>query len=141
MAIRIPPPPPLARTDPALNRWLIEVASILSAAGGGIDPDQIVGFPELVAEVAALTQDVTDLQTSSENQQTQIGVINTQIGVINTHLSAIDNAITALQARAQVLNGIVAPAAGLGSVSDWYADTVAKHIYVKTGVATWLQIA
>lgn len=141
MAIRIPPPPPLARTDPALNRWLIEVASILSAAGGGVDPNQIVGFPELILQVAALSTTVTSVQTSVINLQSQINTINDALTVINNEISAIQNDVTALQNRGEILNGTAfPPAVGLGKNDDWYASTAAtKHIYVKVAGA-WVQI-
>lgn len=46
----------------------------------------------------------------------------------------------ALAAAPTVRNGTTAPAGALGNVNDWYADTVAKHIYVKTASATWTLI-
>lgn len=48
---------------------------------------------------------------------------------------------SALSSTPLVRNGSGAPAGALGNVSDWYADTTNKHIYVKTASATWTLIA
>jgi hypothetical protein len=37
------------------------------------------------------------------------------------------------------LHGTVPPAVGTGVEGDWYADTVAKHIHVKSG-GVWVLI-
>jgi hypothetical protein len=41
-----------------------------------------------------------------------------------------------VSARSQVFNGKAAPDPKLGHAGDWYANTVAKHIYVKTVTGT-----
>lgn len=124
--LRIPPPPNFAKTDPAFNRWLLEVTRILAAAGG-IDPTQIAGWNELVAQVAENTSDIASFSASVASLQSQI---NAQ-GVL----------ITALQGRNQVYNGTGGPPAGaLGIDNDWYYNrggAVGARLYIKV-LGSWL---
>lgn len=139
MALKIPPPPPLANVDQAFNRWLLELTSIL-ANSGGLSPDAIDGYPALVLQVAASAAAITILQGQVGGQSGSIAALQAQVTTLTLDLAAADNNITILLARPQVLNGVVDPAAGLGNVDDWYANTIgaAGHrIFVKTGVATW----
>ena len=100
--LKFPPPPMLTGELQILNRWLIELQSILNS-NGLIDPSSVQTLPTTIAQVAANTA--------------SIGVLNGEVVI--------------LQARNQVLNGIIAPVVGQGVDGDWYADTVGKHIYVK----------
>lgn len=118
-----------------LNRWLLELTSILTAQGE-IDPDAVQGLPTVYNQVGDNSVDI----------QTLFGIASAQSAAIN-NLSAIvtdlQTRVTALEARSQVFNGTGAPAAGLGNVGDWYANIgppvggVGARIYVKTAAATW----
>lgn len=140
MVQKIPPPPFFSGPEwQAFNRWLIELTSILSNEGG-IDPNQVTGLPALFIEVTGNTSDIAALQTAQGGQATQIAAIQTHLTTIDNEITTINGQITALGARGEILNGVVDPAAGLGKVNDWYANTAgaAGHrIFVKTGVATW----
>lgn len=143
MAQKLPPPPPIANQDQAFNRWLLEITSILSSAGG-IDPNSIVGLPEVIAESAANTLAIGVLDATVSNQGDRINTLESNIDTLQSEIVAINGQLTALGARAQVLNGAVDPAPGLGNVNDWYANTAgaAGHrIFVKTGAATWTAFA
>lgn len=139
MAQKIPPPPPIAANDPAFNRWLLELTSILSNEGG-ITPDEVTGLPAVITQVGVNTTNITALQGTTGGQGGQIATINGEITVINSEIVTINGQLTTLGARAQPLNGVGVPGAGLGNVGDWYANIgggVGARIYVKTGVATW----
>lgn len=58
----------------------------------------------------------------------------------STRIATTAFVTTALANTPLARNGSGAPAGALGSVNDWYADTTNKHIYVKTGAATWTLI-
>lgn len=139
MVQKIPPPPPIANQDPTFNRWLLELTAILNSAGG-IDPNSVAGLSEVIAQSAANALAITALQASTGGQSGAIVSLQNQVAALTTGLAAANSSITTLGARAQVLNGVAAPVGGTGNVNDWYADTVAKHVYVKTGVATWTLI-
>lgn len=139
MARKVPPPPPIANTDPAFNRWLLELTSILNA-GGGIDPGSVDGLDAVILQSAANALDIIALQDGQTVQSGDISLLQTQVAVIDGEIVVINGQLTTLGARAQVLNGVGAPAAGLGNVNDWYANiggAVGARIYVKTAVATW----
>jgi len=134
------------------NRWLHDLTAFVSATGG-IDVSQIPGYELLVAtvnqhdiDIAALTSQVStntlaiadntaDITTNTTNIANNAAAIATHTSQIAAHTSQI----ATLNARSQAFNGTVAPAAGLGVNGDWYSDTTAKHIYVKTGGA-WVLI-
>lgn len=133
MAQKIPPPPQFVGPQwQAFNRWLLELTSILGASGD-IDPNSVPGLSGVIAESTANAVAITALQGTT-------GAQGEEIIALQNDVIAIDGQLTTLGARAQVLNGAVAPDAGLGNVNDWYADTVAKHVYVKTAIATWTLI-
>jgi hypothetical protein len=123
-SLKLPPPPYMAKTDPAFNRWLIEVLAVLGAAGG-IDPTKIQGWNELVAQVAANTDDIkNNLDPAVQQLQLQT--------------SGNATAITNLQARNQVYNGTTPPAAGLGIDNDWYynrAGAAGARLYIRVAGA------
>ena len=127
--LKFPPPPTLPVALQPLNRWLIELQSILNSSGL-IDPSNVQSLPATIAQVVANTA--------------SIGVLNGEIGVLDGEVAAntasivtLNGEVATLQARNQVLNGTIAPVAGLGADGDWYADTAGLHIYVKvTGAWT-----
>lgn len=140
MAQKIPPPQLL--TGPqyeGFNRWLLELTSILSNEGG-ITPDEVTGLPAVITQVGTNTANITALQGTTGGQGSAITVLQGEITVINGEITTINGQLTTLGARAQVLNGVGVPGAGLGNVNDWYANIgggAGARIYVKTGIATW----
>lgn len=132
MVQRIPPPVGAAVKDPVFNRWLIELVNILNA-NGEIDPGSVAGLNALVVQVAASATAITALNTA-------VAANTAAITALNTSVAANTVAITALQARAQVRNGTGTPAAGLGSVGDWYGDTAGAagaRVWIKTAPGVW----
>ena len=128
-------------TDPQfqqLNRWLIEVQSILNSQGQ-IDPDNVVGLPTAYNQVGDNTVDIQTLFAAVQAQSTAINANTANIATNTANIAAL---AAALAARNQVYNDVVAPNNALGIVGDWYArtDVGNKHIYVKTAVATWTLI-
>lgn len=139
MALKVPPPPPMATSNPQFNRWLLELTSILSDQGG-IDPSEVAGLPELITQVATNTTDIATLETGQGGQGTAIATLESDVITINTEIVTINGQITTLSARAQPLNGVGVPNPGLGNVNDWYANIgggAGARIYVKTAVGTW----
>lgn len=140
MAQKIPPPPYFAGPEwEGFNRWLLELTSILSNQGG-INPEEVTGLPAVITQVGANTAGIAALGLTVAGQGGDINSLETSVTTLQGDIVTINGQLTTLGARAQVLNGIIDPAPGLGSVNDWYANTVgaAGHrIFVKTGVATW----
>lgn len=140
MAQKVPPPPQL--TGPqwqSFNRWLLEVTSILSNTGG-IDPTEVTGLPAVITQVGTNTEDIATLEAGQGGQAGDIATLQGDVGTINTEIGTVNGQITSLSARAQVLNGVGAPNAGLGNVNDWYANIgggAGARIYVKTAAGTW----
>lgn len=133
MAQKIPPPPPIANDDPAFNRWLLELTAILNA-GGGIDPNSVVGLPEVIAQSALNTVNIAALTTTVNSQGGSIIGLAASIASINAQITVINGQLTTLGARAQVFSGNVAPGAGLGVNNDWYYNTagaVGARLYIK----------
>lgn len=146
MPQKFPPPPFLTGELAPLNRWLIDIQGILNNSGQ-IDPQSVAGLPETEAQVVTNTNNITTLQHTTGSQSGQIAALQTRVTAntnnitTNTNsIATINGQITSLNSRAQVFNGSGVPAGGLGSVNDWYADTTNKHIYVKTGTASWTLI-
>jgi len=139
MTIKIPPPPQIANADPTLNRWLLELTSILNSQGS-VDPNSVEGLPALSSQVTTNTANILALQHSSTGQGASIVALQAQVTALQASLASTNVTVNALAANPVVHSGATAPAGGLGSVNDWYTDTVAKHVYVKTGVATWTLI-
>jgi len=129
---RVPPPPVLAVNDPAFNKWLIDLTNFINSGGGGIDPSLIPGYNALVATVNLHTTQISSLTVNVAANTSHIATLTTNVATLNTNVAA-------LNARPIVRNGTVAPGAGLGGNNDWYADTVAKHIYVKV-TGAWVLI-
>lgn len=139
MALKIPPPPPIASADPQFNRWLLELTSILSNQGG-IDPSEVTGLPSVITQVGVNTADIANLGGDIGNQGAAISVLQSDVTTINSAISTINGQITSLSARAQLLNGANAPTIADGNNNDWWASTGAtKHVYVKLAGA-WVLI-
>lgn len=127
---KVPPPPFMTKTkdNQTLNRWLLELTSILNSAGD-VDPGSVAGLAALVIQVTAQAAQITALQTLTTTQAGQITALQT---LTATHTGQI----AALQARNQVLNGAGVPGAGLGNNGDWYLNTVGvagSKLYLKLG--------
>jgi hypothetical protein len=139
MVAKLPPPPPIASRDPALNRWMVEITAIL-AASGGLDPTQIPGYAALQAQSAANAAAITTLNGEITTLNGEVATNTANIATNTANIATNTASIATLTGRAQVLNGVGAPAAGLGNVNDWYANVggaVGARIYVKTAVGTW----
>lgn len=142
MPIKFPPPPFLTNTSPEyqrLNRWLLDIQSILNSSGG-IDPDQVAGLAATTAQVVTNTGDITTLSGQIAAINTHLTTIDGEITTINGQITALNAAVVALQANPIVRRGTGAPAAGLGSVGDWYGDpagAAGSRIWIKTAVGTW----
>lgn len=129
MVSKVPPPPTLPQQFQQLNRWLLELQSILNSQGS-IDPSNIAGLPELFTQVAALAVEVTTLTAEV---------------AANTAAIATNTAnIATLTARNQILNGTGAPGAGLGNNDDMYIDNTGSSpgtlLYIKVAGA-WIATA
>ena len=162
MVLKIPPPPPIASRDPALNRWLLEITSILNSQGG-IDPNAVSGLAATTAQVASNTASIA---TNTIGITANTAAINAEVvraeaaeallaPLASPGLTGTPTAPTAaagtnttqlatcafVQARGGAThNGAGAPAVGLGAVGDWYGDPaggVGARIWIKTGAATW----
>jgi hypothetical protein len=147
MVQKLPPPPSFTSTNmedflrslPSFNRWLLELTAVL-ANNGGIDPNSIDGYQAVVDQVETNTANITSLQGTTGGQSVDILTLQGQVATLTADLAAANASITTLSARAQVRNGVGAPAAGLGNVNDWYANiggAVGARIYVKTAPAVW----
>jgi len=139
MTLKLPPPPQLPVSfggfGQQLNRWLLEIQSILNS-GGTIDPNNIQGLTALFAQVAVL---VTEVAANTAN----IAANTANIATNTASIAANTAAITALQARNQILNGAGAPIVGLGNNGDLYINNTGgagTRLYGKIGGA-WVAIA
>jgi hypothetical protein len=138
MALKLPPPPPIATGNPQFNRWLLEITSILSAAGG-IDPSQIPGYSALQAQVAALESTTGGQGSSISLLQLEVNANSSSISTLFSDVASINSELTTLGANAVVHSGAAAPVA-LFNNGDWYAKTGAPgHIYVQVAGA-WVLI-
>ena len=142
---RVPPPPPIAQNDPVFNRWLHDLTSFITE-GGGIDPGAIPGYDVLLSTVALHSSQIANhtiqIASNTSNISSLFTITSAHTAQINANTTAISNNTTnigTLFARSQVLSGAAAPAAGTGVDGDWFSDTIAKHIYVKSGGA-WVLI-
>lgn len=115
MTQKIPPPPQIASQFPELNRWFVEIQSILSN-NGGIDPDQLNGLEQGFAEIE---NQIVDLQRS-------ISIL--QLGLQTTN-QRLRNSPTLL-------------ADSIGVDGDWLAVTAtgARGVYVKVA-SVWVKVA
>lgn len=138
MVQKLPPPPPIANADPAFNRWLVEITAILSS-GGGIDTNQIAGFSALRNTVATHATQISSLTSRVTIAEGSISALTSRVTTAEGSISALQGSVASLSTRSQVLNGTAAPSAGTGANGDWFADTTAKHIYVKVS-GSWVLV-
>lgn len=146
MVQKVPPPPPLAVSDQALNRWLLSLTAILNSQGG-IDPGSVVGLPATTAQVGVNTTDIATISGEVTALNAQVATINGQITTINGQIAALsgqvatlNGAVLALQANPVLFNGAAAPAAALGKIGDWYGNLtggVGARVYIKTAAGVW----
>lgn len=139
MTLKLPPPPPIASSDPAFNRWCVELLSILSNTGG-IDPNSVQGLPEVIAQSAANAADITVLQGEVGGNTLNISTLQGQVAALTAAVATINGQITTLSARGELLFGAGPPAAGLGKVNDWFGDTAGAagaRVWIKKAVGVW----
>ncbi len=129
---KMPPPPPVAKLDPALNRWFLDLQAFINSGGGTIDPSLIPGYDALIAAVNLQTSQINTLLVNTAANTSSIHTLQLLVAALTTR-------VTALEARPIVRNGTTAPGAGLGRNGDWYADTNNLHIYVKV-TGAWVLI-
>ena len=114
MTLKIPPPPTLSKDFQQLNRWLLEIQSILNNQGS-INQDSVEGLPALTTQVAALAVQIAALTIETATNTTNIATNTTNIATNTANIATNTANIAALTARNQILNGAGVPAAGLGS--------------------------
>ncbi len=136
---KMPPPPPVAKLDPALNRWFLDLQSFINSGGGTIDPSLIPGYDALIAQVNLQTTQINSLLVNVAANTSSIHSLQASIVTINTSIATLATLVANLTARPIVRNGTAAPGAGLGNNGDWYADTNNLHIYVKV-TGAWVLI-
>jgi hypothetical protein len=138
MVQKIPPPPFLTGPEyEGLNRWLLELTSLLNDAGG-IDPGSVAGLSAVIEQSAANSLEILALQASTGDQSGAITVLQNEVAALTTSIATINSSITTLGARAQVFNGIAAPGAGLGVDNDWFYNRVGAvgfRLYIKVAGA------
>lgn len=140
MARKVPPPPKLSQDDQPLNRWLLELQSILNAQGT-IDPAEVAGLPALFLQVAANTFSILLLQNLTTAQGVSIAALQADVATIQGQIAALQVTVAAntanivtLLARNQVLNGNGVPAPALGADGDIYINNtggIGSTLYVK----------
>ena len=136
MVAKFPPPPTLPQQFQQLNRWLIELQSILNSQGT-IDPSSVDGLPALFTQVAGLATQVVALAA-------EVVTLTAEVATNTTDIATNTANIATLTARNQILNGTGAPAAGLGNNDDMYIDnagsTPGALLYIKIA-GTWVVTA
>ena len=137
--LKFPPPPTLPVALQPLNRWLIELQSILNSSGL-IDPSSVQSLPATIAQVVANTASIGVLNGEVAANTASIVTLNGEVAANTASIVTLNGEVATLQARNQVYNGSGAPVAGQGVNGDWYADTVGLHIYVKVAGAWSLVI-
>jgi len=135
MVLKIPPPPTLPTQFQQLNRWLLEIQSILNSQGT-IDPDQIAGLPALFTQVATNTANIA-ANTAA------IAAANIEITANTAAIATNTVNIATLTARNQILNGAGIPGAGLGNNGDLYINnTGAPSTFLYGKIAgSWVAFA
>jgi hypothetical protein len=149
MTIKFPPPPQLPISfggfGQRLNRWLIEIQSILDSQGL-IDPSNVNGLPALFTQVATLAGEVATLTAEVATNTADIVTNTANIATLTAEVAANSAAITALQARNQILNGAGVPISALGNNGDMYINNTGggiganNNLYAKIGGA-WSALA
>ena len=143
MVAKFPPPPTLPQQFQQLNRWLIELQSILNSQGL-IEPDQVDGLPALFTQVAALATQVAALAAQVATNTANIATNTANIATNTANIATNTANIATLAARNQILNGTGAPGAGLGNNDDMYINnagsTPGALLYIKIAGA-WVVTA
>ena len=142
MVAKFPPPPTLPQQFQQLNRWLIELQSILNSQGT-IDPYSVDGLPALFTQVAALATQVAAL-ARMVTLTAEVATNTTNIATNTANIATNTASIVTLTARNQILNGTGAPSAGLGNNDDMYIDnagsTPGALLYIKIA-GSWVVTA
>lgn len=149
MTLKVPPPPRLSREFQELNRWLLELQSILNSSGL-IDPGNVEGLAALTAQVASLATQVATLTANVATLTAQVATntaniaTNTANIATNTANIATNTAnIATLTARNQILNGSGVPGGGTGNNGDLYLNNTGgagTRLYGKIS-GSWVAIA
>jgi hypothetical protein len=129
MPLKLPPPPQLPVSfggfGQQLNRWLLEIQSILNS-GGTIDPSNVDGLPALIIQVETLATEVATLTAEVVANTADIATLIAEVAAntanIATNTADIATNTAALAALALIRNGAGAPAAGLGNNGDLYIN-------------------
>lgn len=140
MATKFPPPPFLTdQKFQSLNRWLLDVSSILNSEGT-IDPGTVNTLPETTTQVGDNTTSIATINGEITTLNGLIAAINASIASLSGQVAVLAAAVLVLQANPVVRFGAGAPAAGLGGVGDWYGDPagiIGSRIWIKTAVGVW----
>lgn len=141
MVAKFPPPPTLPQQFQQLNRWLIELQSILNSQGT-IDPDQVAGLPALFTQVAALATQVAALAAEVTTNTANIATNTANIATNSANIATNTASIVTLTARNQILNGNGAPGV-IGTAGDLYINnTGSAGSYLYGNIAgTWIAFA
>lgn len=137
MALKVPPPPPLANSDPALNRWLIEIQSILNANGTVNIGDSPVLTGDPTAPTAPPGTNTTQIATTAFVLANGGGIPSTTVPLVDagtgaigtsTHFARGDHVHPTDGSRAPLaspaLSGVpTAPTAALSTASGQLATT------------------
>ena len=146
MTLKLPPPPQLPISfggfGQQLNRWLLEIQSILNS-GGTIDPASVDGLVALIAQVAALAAEVVTLTAEIATLTADVATNTANIATNTANIATNTAAIAALQANAVILNGSGPPGIGLGAAGDLYINNTGSagtNLYANIG-GTWTAFA
>ena len=146
MVLKLPPPPQLPTAfggfGQQLNRWLLEIQSILNSQGL-IDPAEVEGLPALFTQVATLAGEVVTLTTQVAALTTDVAANTADIATNTASIFTLNTEVAALTARNQILNGAGAPAAGLGNNGDLYINDTGSpgtNLYGKVA-GSWVAFA
>lgn len=146
MPLKLPPPPQLPTAfggfGQQLNRWLLEIQSILNSQGL-IEPDEVDGLPALFVQVAALATQVAALAVQVAALAVDVATLTAEVATLTTEVADLETRVTALETRNQVRNGAGVPAAGLGNNGDLYINNTGSagtNLYAKIGGA-WVAFA
>lgn len=137
MPLKFPPPPQLPVAfggfGQRLNRWLIEIQSLLNSQGT-LDPSNVDGLPAIYTEVAMLIAEVATLIAEVATLTTEVAANTANIATNTANIATNTAAIAVLQANAIIRNGSGAPSNALGNNGDLYINntgSVGTNLYAK----------